>query len=118
MKKTIEKILKDIIDATSLTDMCDKSVCHWVQPVVDTIVFPEYYLFSSTHVKENIISLLIVLGVLLIFGLIVEEMMKRIFRRNEEKYMWVHKIFEKVMVAFLLFYSMKTIIYFIALKHH
>lgn len=69
MKKTIEKILKDIIDATSLTDMCDKSVCHWLQPVVDTIVFPEYYLFSSTHVKESIISLLIVLGVLLIFGL-------------------------------------------------
>ncbi|OUB37785.1 hypothetical protein BK740_28045 [Bacillus thuringiensis serovar argentinensis] len=62
MKKTIEKILKDIIDATSITDMCDKSVCHWVQPVVDTIVFPEYYLFSSTHLKENIISLLIVLG--------------------------------------------------------
>ncbi|PRT36400.1 malate synthase [Bacillus wiedmannii] len=28
MKKTIEKILKDIIDATSITDMCDKSVCH------------------------------------------------------------------------------------------
>ena len=49
--------------------------------VVDTSVFPEYYLFSSTHVKENIISLLIVLGVLLIFGLIVEEMMKRIFRK-------------------------------------
>ncbi|AAU19225.1 hypothetical protein BF28_4481 [Bacillus cereus E33L] len=62
MKKTIEKILKGIIDATSITDMCDKSVCHWLQPVVDTIVFPEYYLFSSTHVKENIISLLIVLG--------------------------------------------------------
>ena len=36
--------------------MCDKSVCHWIQPVVDTIVFPEYYLFSSTHLKENIIS--------------------------------------------------------------
>ncbi|EEM78921.1 hypothetical protein bthur0010_9810 [Bacillus thuringiensis serovar pondicheriensis BGSC 4BA1] len=81
-------------------------------------MFPEYYLFSSTHVKENIISLLIVLGGLLIFGLIVEEMMKRIFRKNEEKYMWVQKIFEKVIVAFLLFYSMKTIIYFIALKHH
>ncbi|PFR11178.1 malate synthase [Bacillus anthracis] len=30
MKKTIEKILKDIIDATSLTDMCDKSICHWL----------------------------------------------------------------------------------------
>ncbi|HDR3524412.1 TPA: malate synthase [Bacillus pacificus] len=28
MKKTVEKILKDIIDATSITDMCDKSVCH------------------------------------------------------------------------------------------
>ncbi|WP_002149924.1 hypothetical protein [Bacillus cereus] len=118
MKKTIEKILKDIIDSTSITDMCDKSFCHWIQPVVDTIVFPEYYLFSSTHLKENIISLLIVLGVLLIFGLVVEEMMKRIFRKDEEKYMWVHKVFEKVIVAFLLFYSMKTIIYFIALKHH
>lgn len=94
MKKTVEKILKDIIDATSITDMCDKSVCHWLQPVVDTIVFPEYYLFSSTHLKENIISLLIVFGVLLIFGLIVEEMMKRIFRKNEEKYMWIHKVFE------------------------
>ncbi|MED2206248.1 hypothetical protein P4V95_02130, partial [Bacillus thuringiensis] len=58
------------------------------------------------------------LGVVLIFGLIVEEMMKRIFRKNGEKYMWVHKVFEKVIVAFLLFYSMKTIIYFIALKHH
>ncbi|KZD28849.1 hypothetical protein B4082_5022 [Bacillus cereus] len=81
-------------------------------------MFSEYYLFSSTHLKENIISLLIVLGVLLIFGLIVEEMMKRIFRKNEEKYMWVHKVFVKVIVAFLLFYSMKTIIYFIALKHH
>ncbi len=78
MKKTIEKILKDIIDATSITDICDKSVCHWSQPVVDTIVFPEYYLFSSTHVKENIISLLIVLGVLLLFGLIVEEMKRSI----------------------------------------
>ncbi|MDG2739028.1 hypothetical protein P7M79_28080, partial [Vibrio parahaemolyticus] len=100
MKKTIEKILKDIIDATSVTDMCDRNVCHWLQPVVDTIVFPEYYLFSSNHLKENIISLLIVLGVLLIFGLIVEEMMKRIFRKNEEKYMWVHKVFEKVIVAF------------------
>ena len=104
MKKTIEKILKEIIDATSITDMCDKSVCHWFQPVVDTIVFPEYYLFSSNHLKENIISLLIVLGVLLLFGLIVEEMMKRIFRKNEEKYMWVHNVFEKVIVAFLLFY--------------
>lgn len=81
MKKTFEKILKEIIESTSLTDMCDKSVCHWVQPVVDTIMFPEYYLFSSTHLKENIISLLIVLGVLLIFGLIVEEMMKRIFKK-------------------------------------
>ncbi|CAM4000664.1 Group-specific protein [Bacillus wiedmannii] len=89
-----------------------------MQPVVDTIVFLEYYLFSITHLKENIISLLIVLGVLLIFGLIVEEMMKRIFKKNEEKYMWVYKVFEKVMGAFLLFYSMKTIIYFIALKHH
>ncbi|EEM97637.1 hypothetical protein ACFVXR_13960 [Bacillus thuringiensis] len=118
MKKTVEKILKDIIDATSITDMCDRSFCNWIQPVVDTFVFPEYYLFSSTHLKENIISLLIVLGVLLIFGLIVEEMMKRIFRKNEEKYMWVHKVFEKVIVAFLLFYSMKTIIYFIALNHH
>lgn len=58
MKKTVEKILKDIIDVTSITDMCDKSICHWIQPVVDTIVFPEYYLFSSTHLKENIISLL------------------------------------------------------------
>ncbi|PGT05626.1 hypothetical protein COD09_04730 [Bacillus cereus] len=110
--------MKDIIEATSITDMCDKSFCHWLQPVVDTIVFPEYYLFSSTHLKENIISLLIVLGVLLIFGLIVEEMMKRIFRRNGEKYVWVHKVFVKVMGAFLLFYGMKTIIYFIALKHH
>ncbi|MBJ8111533.1 malate synthase [Bacillus cereus group sp. N6] len=81
-------------------------------------MFLEYYLFSITHLKENIISLLIVLGVLLIFGLIVEEMMKRIFKKNEEKYMWVYKVFEKVMGAFLLFYSMKTIIYFIALKHH
>ncbi|PEQ52215.1 hypothetical protein CN468_04550 [Bacillus cereus] len=61
--------MKDIIDSTSITDMCDISVCHWVQP-------------------------------------------------NEEKHMWVHKVFEKVIVAFLLFYSMKTIIYFIALKHH
>ncbi|OTW68365.1 malate synthase [Bacillus thuringiensis serovar roskildiensis] len=75
-------------------------------------------MFSSNHLKENIISLLIVLGVLLLFGLIVEEMMKRIFRKNEEKHTWVHKVFEKVIVAFLLFYSMKTIIYFIALKHH
>lgn len=49
--------------------------------VVDPIVFPEYYLFSSTHVKENIISLLIMLGVLLLFGLSVEEMMKRIFKK-------------------------------------
>lgn len=87
--------MKDIIDATSVTDMCDRNVCHWLQPVVDTIVFPEYYLFSSTHVKENIISLLIVLGGLLIFGLIVEEMMKRIFRKNEEKYMWVQKYLRK-----------------------
>ncbi|OUA52278.1 hypothetical protein [Bacillus thuringiensis] len=118
MKKTVEKILKDIIDSTSITDMCDKSVCHWLQSVVDTIVFPGYYVFSSTHLKENIISLLIVFGVLLIFGLIVEEMMKRIFKKNEEKYMWIHKVFEKVMVAFLLFYGIKTIIYFIALKHH
>ncbi|PGO73886.1 hypothetical protein [Bacillus cereus] len=118
MKKTVEKILKDIIHSTSITDMCDKSVWHWLQPVVDAIVFPEYYLFSSTHLKENIISLLIVFGVLLIFGLIVEEMMKRIFKKNEEKYMWIHKVFEKVMVAFLLFYGIKTIIYFIALKHH
>lgn len=118
MKKTFEKILKDIIESTSLTDMCDKSVCHWLQPVVDTIVFLEYYLFSSTHLKENIISLLIVLGILIIFGLIVEAMMKRIFRKNEEKYAWVHKVFEKVMGAFLLFYGMKTIIYFIAMKHH
>ncbi len=53
MKKTVEKILKDIIDTTSITDMCDKSVCHWIQPVVDTIVFPEYYLFSSTHLKRK-----------------------------------------------------------------
>ncbi|SCL87105.1 Uncharacterized protein BCRIVMBC120_01089 [Bacillus wiedmannii] len=89
-----------------------------MQPVVDTIVFLEYYLFSSTLLKENIISLLIVLGVLILFGLIVEAMMKCIFRKNEEKYMWVYKVFEKVMGAFLLFYSMKTIIYFIALKHH
>ncbi|MBJ7957865.1 hypothetical protein QRE62_09575 [Bacillus mycoides] len=118
MKKTFEKILKDIIDATSITDMCDKSFCNWIQPVVDTIVFPEYYLFSSTHLKENIISLLIVLGILIIFGLILEAMMKRIFRKNEEKYVWVHKVFAKVMGAFLLFYGMKTIIYFIALKHH
>ena len=91
--------------------MCDRNVCHWLQPVVDTIVFPEYYLFSSNHLKENIISLLIVLGVLLIFGLIVEEMMKRIFRKNEEKYMWVHKVFEKVIVAFEnnhLLYSFET----------
>lgn len=44
MKKTVEKILKDIIDATS-TDMCDKTFCNWIQPVVDTIVFQEYYLF-------------------------------------------------------------------------
>lgn len=36
MKKTIEKILKDIIDSTSITDMCDRNVCHWLQPVVDT----------------------------------------------------------------------------------
>ena len=86
MKKTVEKILKDIIDSTSITEMCDRSVCHWLQPVVDTIVFPEYYVFSSTHLKENIISLLIVFGVLLIFGLIVEEMMKRIFKKNEEVY--------------------------------
>ncbi|TKH25744.1 malate synthase [Bacillus wiedmannii] len=28
MKKTIEKILKDMIESTFLTDMCDKSVCH------------------------------------------------------------------------------------------
>ncbi|WP_129111196.1 hypothetical protein [Bacillus toyonensis] len=98
--------------------MCDKGFCHWLQPVVDTIVFPEYYLFSSTHLKENIISLLIVLGILIIFGLILEAMMKRIFRKNEEKYVWVHKVFAKVMRAFLLFYGMKTIIYFIALKHH
>lgn len=41
MKKTVEKILKDIIDSTSITEMCDRSVCHWLQPVVDTIVFPE-----------------------------------------------------------------------------
>ncbi len=49
MKKTIEKILKDIIDATSITNMCDKSVCHWLQPVVDRIVFSEY--FSSYCVR-------------------------------------------------------------------
>ncbi|PRT36399.1 hypothetical protein C6359_04405 [Bacillus wiedmannii] len=89
-----------------------------MQPVIDKIVFLEYYLFSSTLLKENIISLLIVLGVLILLGLIVEAMMKCIFRKNEEKYMWVHKVFEKVIVAFLLFYSMKTIICFIALKHH
>lgn len=41
MKKTVEKILKDIIDVTSITDMCDKTFCNWLQPVVDTIVFPE-----------------------------------------------------------------------------
>lgn len=113
MKKTVEKILKDIIDSTSITDMCDRSVCHWLQPVVDTIVFPEYYVFSSTHLKENIISLLIVFGVLLIFGLIVEEMMKRIFKKNEEKYMWIHKVFEKVMVAFLfvLWYENNHLLY-------
>ncbi|HDX9661338.1 TPA: malate synthase, partial [Bacillus toyonensis] len=35
-------------------------------------MFPEYYLFSSTHLKENIISLLIVLGILIIFGLMLE----------------------------------------------
>ncbi|OTW89134.1 malate synthase [Bacillus thuringiensis serovar cameroun] len=29
-KKTIGKILKDIIDATSITDMCDKGFCHWL----------------------------------------------------------------------------------------
>ncbi len=50
MKKTIEKILKDIIDATSITNMCDKSVFHWLQPVVDTIVFSEY--FSSHCVRS------------------------------------------------------------------
>ncbi|SCN31648.1 Uncharacterized protein BCRIVMBC938_01055 [Bacillus wiedmannii] len=49
--------------------------------IVDTIVFPEYYLFSSTHLKENIISLLIVVGILILFGLIVEAMMKRIFKK-------------------------------------
>ncbi len=49
MKKTIEKILKDIIDATSITNMCDKSVCHWLQPVVDRIVFSDY--FSSYCVR-------------------------------------------------------------------
>ncbi|AFU11763.1 TPA: malate synthase [Bacillus toyonensis] len=81
-------------------------------------MFPEYYLFSSTHLKENIISLLIVLGILIIFGLMLEAMMKRIFRKNEEKYVRVHKVFAKVMGAFLLFYGMKTIIYFIALRHH
>ncbi|MBU4640895.1 malate synthase [Bacillus toyonensis] len=81
-------------------------------------MFPEYYLFSSTHLKENIISLLIVLGILIIFGLMLEVMMKRIFRKNEEKYVRVHKVFAKVMGAFLLFYGMKTITYFIALRHH
>ncbi|EEL24151.1 hypothetical protein bcere0017_9550 [Bacillus cereus Rock1-3] len=48
----------------------------------------------------------------------LEVMMKRIFRKNEEKYVRVHKVFAKVMGAFLLFYGMKTIIYFIALRHH
>lgn len=51
------------------------------------IVFLEYYLFFSIYLKENIIFFFIVFGVLLIFGLIVEEMMKCIFRKNEEKYM-------------------------------
>ena len=44
MKKTVEKILKDIIDVTSITDMCDKTFCNRLQPVVDTIVFQ-----SSTY---------------------------------------------------------------------
>ena len=46
--------------------------------VVDTIVFPEYYLFSSTHVKESIISLLIVLGVTNIWSS---------YRRNDEAHL-------------------------------
>ena len=105
MKKTIGKILKDIIDSTSITDMCDKSVCHWLQPVIDTIVFPEYFSSYCARGFTNIWSN-------------SRRNDEAHLQKNEEKYMWVHKIFEKVIVAFLLFYSMKTIIYFIALKHH
>ena len=41
------------------------------------------------------------LGTLIIVSLIVEEMMKRIFRqyvKNEENYVRAHKMFEKVIV--------------------
>nr|WP_309243131.1 malate synthase [Bacillus cereus group sp. BfR-BA-01316] len=64
-----------------------------------------YQYFSINNDTGNTIFLFIVLGTLIIVSFIIEEMMKRIFRqyvKNEENYVRVHKMFEKVMGTFIL----------------
>ncbi|KFN01481.1 hypothetical protein [Bacillus clarus] len=77
-------------------------------PVVDSIVFPEYHLFSSGSYKESVIFLLLFVGVRIVIGLVLEEIVKRIAKKyvkNEENQVAFHKTFEKVMGALVLFYE-------------
>ncbi|KEK24878.1 hypothetical protein [Bacillus gaemokensis] len=119
--KLIEKILKEIVDSTSITDICNGGFCEFVSPVVDPIIFPEFHLFTSSSYKESIIFLLVLVGIFILSGFILEEILKRVFQRyckNEENRVVFNKIFEKVMIVCISFYCIKAIIYFIIMKRH
>ncbi|AJH18465.1 malate synthase [Bacillus mycoides] len=76
-----------------------------LKEMIDYCTSIRYKYFSINNDTGNIIFLFIVLGTLIIVSLIIEEMMKRIFRqyvKNEVNYVRAHKMFEKVMGTFIL----------------
>ncbi len=120
MKKFIGKILKEMTNSTSITDICSREVCQFISPVMDPIVFPEFYLFSSTSHKESAIFLLILVGIIIVVGLVLEEIVKRILlkydSRDSGNRVILKKMFEYIVTAFIFFYFFKAVIYFVMLN--
>ncbi|ABS21181.1 hypothetical protein ACRS6Y_04725 [Bacillus cytotoxicus] len=117
MKKFAGNILKEITNSTSITDICSREVCQLISPVMDPIVFPEFYLFSSTNHKESAIFLLILVGSIIGVGLVLEEIVKRILLNyNSNNRVIFKKMFEYVVTACIFFYFFKAVIYFVMMK--
>ncbi|WP_416809100.1 hypothetical protein [Bacillus thuringiensis] len=117
MKKTIEKIIKSIIDSTSITDLCNNQLCNTLSPIIDFFIFPEYLIFKATTYSSKIIFLLLFLAIVFIFGISFEFILKKIFKQSTLLEITI-KVFEKIIITAMLFYFFKAIIYLIKLKKH
>ncbi|SDZ46360.1 hypothetical protein [Bacillus sp. 166amftsu] len=117
MKKSIEKLVKSITESTSITDIYDNQICNTLSPVIDFFIFPEYLIFNATTYSSKIVSLLIFLAIIVVFGLLFEFILKKAFKQGTLLELTI-KIFGKIMTIAILFYGIKIVIYLIRLKKY